>query len=160
MTQENNEPSGASGGSMAWIPAKERQPRRKDMTMSDGVDKGSAAMRGSLFLAGWNGKPIEVWEDADGDVGFIDEYGHSIIVSRQAVPHLSEWLDAMRWIPIDYRRPKHGTRVLARGVVCTHGFPPASEVREVFCHEDGFFIDLQTTMSGVTHWMPLPSFHS
>jgi hypothetical protein len=45
-----------------------------------------------MYVSNWNGEPVEVWEDADGDVGVMDSRGYSIVIHRKSAHVLMEWL--------------------------------------------------------------------
>jgi hypothetical protein len=122
---------------------------------------------GAVYLDDSHRDKWEAWEAAIDAIGAMewealrhisreerDDVMAGEIASANKV--IAEMTASRQWISVSERPPKVGARVIATGVVEAHGFAPAREVREVWCHEEGFFVDLHTTMSGVTHWMPLP----
>jgi hypothetical protein len=46
----------------------------------------------SVMLESWDRQHAEAWIDADGDLGFLDRHGYSIILSSQAISVLRDWL--------------------------------------------------------------------
>jgi hypothetical protein len=45
-----------------------------------------------IYVGDWNNNPVEIWEDADGDIGIMDSRGYSIVLHRQSSHLLLDWL--------------------------------------------------------------------
>jgi hypothetical protein len=55
--------------------------------------KGRKASDFGVYIGSWNGSLVEIWEDADGDVGIMDSSGYSLVVHRDSALTLLSWLD-------------------------------------------------------------------
>lgn len=48
--------------------------------------------RSEITLRGWNGAPVILGFDAEGDIGILDDKGYSIIIDKRDLPKLQYWI--------------------------------------------------------------------